>query len=63
MKTYLLTPRAKADIFEIWSYIARDSESAADRVEQAVYEACQFISENLSAGHFRPELTTRTLLF
>ena len=33
---YVLTPLAKADIFDIWSYIADDSEDAADRVEQAI---------------------------
>jgi len=44
MSAYVLTPRAKADIFEIWSYIAADSESAADRVEQAIYNACSFVA-------------------
>jgi plasmid stabilization system protein ParE len=35
MSAYVLTPLAKADIFDIWSYIADDSQDAADRVEQA----------------------------
>jgi plasmid stabilization system protein ParE len=35
MSVYALTPLAKADIFDIWRYIADDSEEAADRVEQA----------------------------
>ena len=30
---YVLTPLAKADIFEIWPYIADDNEDAANRVE------------------------------
>jgi plasmid stabilization system protein ParE len=34
MSIYALTPFAKADIFDIWCYIADDSEDAADRVEQ-----------------------------
>jgi plasmid stabilization system protein ParE len=42
---YVLTPLAKADIFDIWSYIAADSEDAADRVEQAIYDACAFVAE------------------
>jgi plasmid stabilization system protein ParE len=63
MMTYLLTPRAKADIFEIWSYISRDSEAAADRVEQAIYDACHFIAESPSLGHSRTALTSRPLLF
>jgi plasmid stabilization system protein ParE len=40
MSVYALTPLAKADIFDIWCYIAGDSEDAADRVEQAIYDAC-----------------------
>jgi plasmid stabilization system protein ParE len=43
MSAYALTPLAKADIFDIWSYIAEDSEDAADRVEGAIYDACAFL--------------------
>jgi len=42
---YALTKLAQADIFDIWSYIARDSQDAADRVEQAIYDACEFVAE------------------
>ena len=51
MTGYVLTPLAKADIFDIWSYIADDSENAADRVEQAIYDACAFVAEEPSRGH------------
>jgi plasmid stabilization system protein ParE len=37
MTAYVLTPLAKADIFNIWRYIADDNEDAADRVEQAIF--------------------------
>jgi plasmid stabilization system protein ParE len=30
MSVYALTPLAKADIFDIWSFIAQDSEDAAE---------------------------------
>lgn len=63
MSAYVLTPRAKLDIFEIWSYIAIDSESAADRVEQAIYTACSFVAEAPMRGHLRPNLTKRPLRF
>ncbi len=63
MSTYALTPLAKADIFEIWSYIAEDSENAADRVEQAIYDACAFLADSPRRGHARPDLTTRSLRF
>jgi plasmid stabilization system protein ParE len=63
MSVYALTPLAKADIFDIWSYIANDSEEAADRVEQSIYDACAFVAEAPLRGHSRPDLTTRSLRF
>ena len=63
MSAYVLTPLAKADIFNIWSYIADGSEDAADRVEQAIYDACRFVAEAPLRGHSRPDLTTRSLRF
>jgi plasmid stabilization system protein ParE len=63
MSIYALTPLAKADLFDIWSYIAGDSEDAADRVEQAIYDACEFVAESPMRGHTRPGLTARPLRF
>ncbi len=63
MSVYVLTPFAKADIFGIWSYIAGDSEEAADRVEQAIHDACAFVAESPMRGHSRPDLTSRSLRF
>src|SRR5437763_106286 len=63
MSGYLFTPLAKADVFDIWSYIAEDSESAADRVEQAIHDTCAFLAEGPMGGHTRPDLTTRPLRF
>jgi antitoxin ParD1/3/4 len=63
MSGYVLTPLAKADIFEIWSYIADDSEEAANRVEHAIYEACAFVAESPMRGHSRSDLTSRSLRF
>jgi len=63
MSAFALTPRAKADIFDIWSYIATDSEDAANRVEEAIYDACMFVAEAPLRGHTRPDLTTRPLRF
>jgi plasmid stabilization system protein ParE len=40
MSVYALTPLARADIFDIWSYVAENSEAAADRLEQAIHDAC-----------------------
>ena len=63
MSVYALTPLAKADIFDIWSYIVDDSEDAATRVEQAIYDACAFVAEAPMHGRTRPDLTTRSLRF
>jgi len=43
---FALTSLAKADIFGIWSYIADDNDNAANRVEQAIYEACEFVAKD-----------------
>jgi plasmid stabilization system protein ParE len=63
MSDYVLTPLAKVDVFEIWAYIAADDEAAADRVEQPVYDACEFVAESPFRGHFREDLTSRALRF
>jgi len=63
MSGYALTPLAKADTFEIWCYIAEDNEDAADRVEQAIYDACSFLADGPLRGHIRPDLTNRSLRF
>jgi plasmid stabilization system protein ParE len=63
MSAHALTPFAKTDIFDIWSYIANDNEGAANHVEQAIYAACDFVAESPMRGHFRPDLTIRSLRF
>src|SRR5487761_226045 len=63
MSGYALTPLAKEDIFEIWSFIASGNEEIADRVEQAIYEACAFVADAPMRGHSRSDLTNRPLLF
>jgi plasmid stabilization system protein ParE len=62
MSVYALTPLAKADIFDIWSYIAGDNQSAADRVEQAIYDACAFVAEAPMRGHSRPHNPSASFL-
>jgi plasmid stabilization system protein ParE len=63
MSAFRLTPLAKADIFDIWSYIAEDSEDAADKVERAIFEACESAAKTPLGGHSRPDLTARRLRF
>ena len=63
MSSYVLTAFAKADISGIWTYIAENNETAADRVEQAIYDACAFLAEGPLRGRTRPDLTRRPLRF
>jgi plasmid stabilization system protein ParE len=63
VSAYVLTPLAKADIFDIWVYIAENNETAADLVEQAIYDACAFLAEGPLRGHTRADLTARSLRF
>ena len=50
MSGYALTPLAKADIFEIWCYIAEDSEEIADRVERAITRLVPLLLKLLCAA-------------
>ena len=63
MSVSALTSLAKRDIFDIWSYIAEDSQDAAEHVEQAIYDARAFLAQAPMRGHSRPDLTTRSLRF
>jgi plasmid stabilization system protein ParE len=48
MNGYVLTPLAKGDTFDFWSYIAEDNEESADRLEQAIYDECEFNADSPS---------------
>ena len=63
MAGYQFTPQALDDLFEIWSYIARDNTSAADRVEQAIYSACELLANSPLAGTTRKDLTSLPVRF
>jgi len=63
MSGYALTPLAKADIFDLWAYIAEHNENAANSVEQAIYDACAFVAEAPMRGHAHSGLTARSLRF
>ena len=63
MSRYQFTPQAVDDHFEIWSYIARDSVGAANRLEAAVYNACTFLAEGPLRGRTREDITRLPLRF
>jgi plasmid stabilization system protein ParE len=63
MTGYQFTPQAVDDLFDIWSYIARDNLAAAERVEEAIYAACALLSGAPLAGRIRKDLTRWPLRF
>lgn len=63
MEKYQLSPEALSDLLEIWNFIARDSPEAADRVEEAIFRACDLLSGSPLAGRVRKDLTSLPLRF
>lgn len=63
MKRYILTPRAKRDVNEIWGYIADDNIEAADRVLDALESAMVRLAKNPGLGHWREELADKSHRF
>jgi plasmid stabilization system protein ParE len=63
VNSYGLTPQAVDDLFDIWSYIARDNIEAADRVEASIYQACAFVANSPLRGQTRKDLSKLPLRF
>jgi len=63
MSRYQFTPQAARDLFNIWSFIARDNPEAADRVEAAVFRACDLLADVPLAGRIRKDATSLPLRF
>jgi plasmid stabilization system protein ParE len=59
MKRFVLTPRAKQDVSDIWDYIAADNIEAADRVLDALERALVKLAKTPGIGHWREELTDK----
>jgi plasmid stabilization system protein ParE len=59
MNGFVLTPRAKQDVNDIWEYIAGDNLEVADRVLDALENAMAKLAKNPSIGHWREELADK----
>ena len=59
MKGFVLTPRAKQDVNDLWDYIAGDNVEGADRVLDALETAMAKLAKNPGIGHWREELTDK----
>ena len=58
MEKYELTTKAVSDLFEIWNFISQDNPEAADRVEEAIFRACDLLANSPLAGRVRKDLTS-----
>ena len=56
MPYILIRPRAKADLADIWGYIAEDSEARADAFVESIDMKLQTLAENPSIGKGREAL-------
>src|ERR1035437_5914496 len=55
MKRFILTPRAKQDVNDIWDYIANEDIEAADRVLDALDNAMIKLAKNPGIGLWRAD--------
>jgi len=56
MSLLRISPRATADLLEIWSYIADDSAASADAFIDKLYETIQTLGRQPGLGRRREEL-------
>ena len=64
MNSFVLSPEAEEDIFEIWSYLASEVNAEfADRIESNLFDAFALLSRSLGLGHKRQDLTSIPVLF
>jgi antitoxin ParD1/3/4/toxin ParE1/3/4 len=64
MSSYIVSPRADEDIFEVWRYLyERAGVEIANRVESELYNAFELLSQNPRIGHQRSDLTSHSVLF
>ena len=59
MAGYDLSPKAEDDLFEIWSTIAADSVTAADRVEDELLRTFTSLAGFPGQGHWRRDLSAK----
>ncbi|MCC6367341.1 MAG: type II toxin-antitoxin system RelE/ParE family toxin [Bryobacterales bacterium] len=64
MGGYILSPESLEDVYEIWSYLARESGvDFAGRVESALFEKFDLLAQHPGLGHKREDLTKLPVLF
>lgn len=56
MPPTVITPRARADLLEIWLYMASNNRSAADRLLARFEEILETLAQHTMIGRTREEL-------
>ena len=56
MNRYSVSPRARADLDEIWTYIARDNRQAANRMLRRLTDKFAMVSRQPEIGELRGDL-------
>jgi toxin ParE1/3/4 len=52
----VFTPRARADLDDIWLHVALDNPAAADRLIDRIVARCQGLADHPQLGPARPEI-------
>lgn len=63
MSSYRFTPQALGDLLDIWSFIAQDNPTTADKVGEAILGACDFLADSPFVGQIRGDLTPLPVRF
>ena len=63
MTRFRVAPAAQADIEAIIEKIADENPKTAEKFLDEVYRAFDFLADSPDAGHRRPDLTDRPVLF
>src|SRR5688572_9760511 len=63
MRKLLIQPQARADLLEIWHYIAGDDVAAANRVSERLERAIRDLITMPGKGHRRADVTAPSYRF
>lgn len=63
MIKFVISLQARQDLDDIWFYIAKDSASNANKVEDAIVERLYLIAEHPSIGHVRVDVGDKSIRF
>lgn len=63
MSGYMLSPEALQDLEDTWDFIASDSVTAANQLQDEFFEAFEELARRPGMGHTRSDLTKRDVRF